>query len=278
MRHLILLICSCVSLAFFSCHTIDSDEPEASGAFPYWLPAPMYNEIGTSGIYSYYFDTISKKFSVTENGKPFADSLTSYNHAEIYVDYKYDGKYWDEFVKDEQFDTIKKLSAQYCKEKIAFITEAFNNRNDKNLRWIPFSGRYLEGDVSITCDKALYGEYPGTNLVKYFEIIAEDHKWCIVSGIEDPQIVNGFDDWAPKQLSAYCSKGCWLVNGICLPAFRFIYAPSEKYSDITFTITVPILTENTYSYVAAKYLNKQIGQPYRHEVFTTQLTMYFKWD
>lgn len=116
-----------------------------------------------------------------------------------------------------------------------------------------FSFASVEGAVSLTADKILFGRVPGTDLSDCFK----------VSAIFPPVRVEypSYDVIDTEQSPVGLSLKEFFHEGIALSQARerdglyeitFITKPEEAYDDITFTISLPV---KTYGYYA--YLSKQ---------------------
>lgn len=116
-----------------------------------------------------------------------------------------------------------------------------------------FSFASVEGAVSLTADKILFGRVPGTDLSDCFK----------VSAIFPPVRVEypSYDVIDTEQSPVGLSLKEFFHEGIALSQAReraglyevtFITKPEETYDDITFTVSLPV---KTYGYYA--YLSKQ---------------------
>ncbi len=116
-----------------------------------------------------------------------------------------------------------------------------------------FSFASVEGSVSLTADKVLFGRAPGADLSDCFKITA----------VFPPVRVEypSYDVIDTEQAPVGLSLKEFFREGIALSQARerdglyeitFITKPEEAYDDITFTISLPV---KTYGYYA--YLSKQ---------------------
>lgn len=135
-----------------------------------------------------------------------------------------------------------------------------------------FSFASVEGAVSLTADKVLFGRTPGEDLSDCFK----------VSAVFPPVRVEypSYDVIDTEQSPLGLSLKEFFRQGIALSQVRgkdglyevtFITKPEETYDDITFTISLPV---KTYEYYA--YLSKQSGELRAFQfTMTGSTTVYF---
>lgn len=169
---------------------------------------------------------------------------------------------------------IAEIEKAYEKEKSSFILDAYKEFKQKQaVGWPTLFTAYVDGEVSITCDKKLYGEAPGTNLNKYFSVIYENE--CIPFGVENPKLLYNFGDELPTNMEELFVKESWLQPKYLL---QFSSQPSEKYEELTLHLSMPILREHSQDYVVAKYKGTPLSSPrYTESVFESDCLIKFEW-
>ncbi len=167
---------------------------------------------------------------------------------------------------------IEELEKAYDKEKSSFILDAYKEYQQQPVGWPNLFTAYVNGDVSITCDKTLYGEAPGTNLSKYFSVIYESK--CIPVGVENPKLLYNFGEELPTNMANLFVKESWLQPKYFL---QFNCQPSEKYEELTFHLTMPILIEHSRAYAVAQYKGAHLASKYTESVFESDCLIKFDW-
>lgn len=171
---------------------------------------------------------------------------------------------------------LAKLKYEYLKEKTLFIYESYKNYTPQPLLgvdWPNLLTAYLNGELSITCDKILFGEQPGTNLISYFT--ASGSSGCIPIGIENPKILYDFGEEIPTEAPKLFIKETWLQQFYHL---RFAKQPNEKYEDLTFHVSLPMIRENVDNIVVSKDKGTEPVNQFSEAVFTADCTIKFNWD
>lgn len=270
MKHIyIFLLCVLASFTFYSCHNDDVT-----------IEYPMPSE------YGYLMDggNISqiKLTCITKNEKEYGDNQNSKalsNYSEM--------RFWVEIVKVSQplsSDVearlaIAKLQEEYESKKSSFILEDYYRymkdeyQTDKKYGWPDFFTAYTDGDVVISCDKTLFGELPGTNLSKYFKILAPD-MGCLPIGIENPRLRCKFGDEIPTNMVVFFENETWLQPKYYL---ELESQPSEKYDNLTFYLSIPMIREHLWEYASAKYKGTGNVSNFSKADFKAQCLVNFNW-
>lgn len=169
--------------------------------------------------------------------------------------------------------SISKIEDECCREKSLFILEDYKEyKNKDSVGWPVLFTAYTNGEVSVTCDKMLFGEKAGANLSSYFSISAESA--CIPIGIENPRLLYRFGEEIPNNLSELFVRGTWLQPKYIL---QFAKLPSEKYDELTFNISFPILIEHMRNYAVAKYKGKELASKYSEVTYKAECRIKFNW-
>jgi hypothetical protein len=175
----------------------------------------------------------------------------------------------------KEMHSIIEIEFRNYKEESLFIYEEYEKYNQpvQKAAWPEFFTAYLNGEVTITCDKALFGEQPGTNLSSHFTITALSG--CLPVGIENPKLLYHFGDEMPKLMSDYFVDQSWLQYNYYL---WLDDAPSEKYEELTFHLTIPMIVENSRLMAAAEYKGTEFNNRYTEAVFDTDCKIKFNWE
>ena len=172
-----------------------------------------------------------------------------------------------------EMDAIKKIEEAYYKEKSMFILEAYNEYNKTGVTgWPDVFTAYATEDITITCDKVLFGEQPGTNLTSHFALRSD--VFCVPVEVEEPKLLYGFGE-TPTRMSDLLVKGAWLQNEYYM---EFAEQPAEKYDELTLSLSCPMLLEHTRDLAAAKYKGTELASKYSEKVFTSKCLIKFNWD
>lgn len=176
----------------------------------------------------------------------------------------------------DEMRAIKMIEDDYCKEKSLFILEKYNDcmKKGKPSGWPVLFTAYANGEVSITCDKVLYGQQPGTNLSSYFTVFSPSQT-CVPVGVEEPKLLYGFGEEMPTVMSEFFVNETWLQ-----PEYNLWFSkrPSEKYDDLTLFISVPMIVEHTRDIAVAKYRGTELASKYSEKVLNAECRIRFNWD
>ena len=168
----------------------------------------------------------------------------------------------------EEMMAITSLEKAYFKEKSSFIVEVYKQKHIQG--WPDFYTAYTNGEVTITCDKTLFGEAPGTNLTNHFVIYGSNG--CIPVGIESSKLSYKFFDDPATLMSERFPVGVWLQPKYTL---QFQTFPEEKYDSMTLSLTMPMIIEHTREYAVATYKGKNQTPKFTEEVFTAECPIKF---
>lgn len=177
-----------------------------------------------------------------------------------------------------KYDTIPSLGNQYAQHQYetknySFYIEALDNYRKTNNSCQPkIATAYINGEVSITCDKTLFGEAPGTNLSKYFTVY--DTCPCIIIGRENPKFLYNFGEELPKDMQSFFANDTWLQHSYWL---EFTEHPSEKYDNLTFYMTLPMIRQHSREYYDSIELGHEEEMQYSEIVFTGECHLVFNW-
>lgn len=174
----------------------------------------------------------------------------------------------------EEMSAIIKMEKEYCKEKTSFIIEQYLDfEKSSTSGWPALFSAYTNGKVSITCDKTLFGEVPGTNLDAYFNVYSVCG--CLPVGIENPRFLYNYGEERISDMSKLFVKETWLQPVYYL---QFGKMPSEKYDELTLHIAFPMRIEHTRDLIVAKVRGQELQQRYSESVFETECKIKFDWS
>ena len=165
------------------------------------------------------------------------------------------------------------MENKYQEEKTLFMYEDYKECIKHAVTWWPdYFSAYINGDVTIVCDKTLWGEAPGTNLIGHF--IDRHHTPCMPVGIENPALACRFGEKIPENLQERLINGAWVKTKYIL---KFTTEPTEKYSELTFHLTMPMRIEHIRDYAVAKYKGEDAVPVFTNHMFETDCKILFEW-
>ena len=281
MKHLFpVILCILSGMGFISCHN-DDDEPIPKG-----VPQPSLEGTLLDGGWISDVSLYCVEYNKSHGG---ADYYPKTKTVKDYTDF------WLEIVlhmeaphylSDDvnEMAAIQKLEREYTEERSSFILEAYKEYKSKNkdavVLWPELVTAYTDGEVSITCDKTLYGEAPGTNLSEHFRVRSFTPatipvKKCLPVGVVDSKLLYGYDDEMPTEMSKIFVDEAWLRPGY---DFVFTDPPSERYDELTLHLTMPMIKEHVRDYVVAKYKGRELdSKKYTEKVFNAECLIKFDW-
>ena len=280
-------LCVLFGLSFYSCQ---SDEPGGEPD-PLMINAERRGTLIDGGQIS----DVSL-YCIEKKGKPKGESSNTYYHriktvggySDFYLKLEFgrnEGGYQPE--STEEIRSIAEIEGNYYKTKSSFIVEEYDKfklGNHCDAEWPDLFTAYTNGEVSITCDKVLYGEEPETNLDKYFSVnkvfvesgyIIENRE-CLPVGIENPKMLYNFGEEIPSDMDKFFVKGTWLQPQYYL---QFKELPTEKYDELTLSVTFPMIREHVRNYAVAKYRGETVTTPkLTEDVFKADCPIKFDWE
>lgn len=203
---------------------------------------------------------------------PKVKEVKGYEDIKLAIRFATDGL--EEFAPEQKEDwpLLVTKYAELCAEKTAFILEDFNvNGKPNNLAWPELFSAYSKGQVTITCDKELFGLQPGTCLNRFFDI--QGTSACLPVGIQSPTLLYGFGSEITKDVDVMFSEGAWLQGQEYWLEFNTI--PSEEYADITLSLTFPITVEHLLNRAAAMLEGKTEGSFFSDKEFKADCVVRF---
>ena len=166
------------------------------------------------------------------------------------------------------------LENSYFRQKTAFLVEEYNKwAYELVIAWPCFWTAYNNGEVTITCDKVLFGEEPGTNLSQYFNISGNGH--CMPVGIENPKMLYNYGEELPSLMCDFFKKEVWLEDEYCM---SFVTEPEEKYDELTFSLTMPLKLEHVYEYSRDVYNTGKAEMKFTEKTYISNCTVKFNWE
>lgn len=157
-------------------------------------------------------------------------------------------------------------------ERSAVIVKAYDDYGYEAM-WPHLFTAYTYDDVSLTCDRTLFGQEPGTDLSGFFS--AMNHNPCVPVGVEDPAFVYNYGEDIPADMRSAFPVNVWLA-----PEYTLLMntCPEEKYDKLTFRLAMPIRKEHTRDYIVSKY--RGTGKPLEStdHLFEKECDAYFDWN
>ena len=151
-----------------------------------------------------------------------------------------DVSYWEE--AEVSKSTLIDLLTDYYKEKASDLVDAWEKYKDIDVTapWRTFILAGINGEIQITCDKQLFGKAPGTNLSKHFGL--QPTGPCQPADVEHPKMIYNYGETMPSVVGDYFQQG--VLIGYVYQMY-LLSSPSEKYDELTFTITMPLFLEHS---------------------------------
>lgn len=136
-------------------------------------------------------------------------------------------------------------------ERSAVIVKAYEEYGYKAI-WPDMFSAYTYEDVSLTCDRTLFGQEPGTDLSPYFAINRVGP--CSVVGAENMTFLYNFGEEPPTNMRDNFPVGVWLHH---LYMIRPASVPEEKYDNLTFRLSIPVRREHSIEHFLSKYKGEE---------------------
>lgn len=169
---------------------------------------------------------------------------------------------------------IDSIATDYILEKTKFIYEDYKKYYEMELWGLPYLfTAYVNGKVTITCDKVLFGKEAGEDLSEHFRIKPVDLDFMPV-GIESPYLLYNFYDDLPKYMNEFFVEESWIndVYYLDMPV-----APEEKYDELTFHLTMPIKKESVRRSIAQGANGVDKPMQMIDEVYESDCLIKFNW-
>lgn len=200
-------------------------------------------------------------------------SVQDYNSFKLYLILNRNAPIYKSDNKDEMA-SIGKIEDEYQKERSRFILESYKTYHQNNITWWPvLFTAFINGDLTITCDKTLFGEKPGTNLLPYFSVFSQSP--CLPIGVENPKFLYNFGETISTEATKFFAKETWLQPEYYL---QFAKIPDEKYEELTLCISIPMTIEHTRDIAVSKYKGVELDQKFTEAVFSSKCQIKFNWD
>lgn len=161
----------------------------------------------------------------------------------------------------------------YYVTRSSFIIEEYNNLLDKGEYGYPcFYSAYINGEVTLTCDKTLFGKEPGVNLSPHFK--AWVASTCMPVGRnDDAYLLYGFDDEMPISMDDVFVMDAWMFAEYCI---TFLDTPEERYDELTFQFTFPLSREHVEVTMLARENGINTEMLVTDDVYATECTVRLK--
>ena len=175
---------------------------------------------------------------------------------------------------------ILRMERDYYYHKTDFILEQYYNyyKLQRPVEWPLLFTAYVNGDVTLTCNKTLFEQEPGENLSQHFKVTPA--YCCVPTGRgENPEMLYSFND-IEKLSTGICmtdffKKDSWMHYCYMI---KFIDEPTERYDDITFTLTFPTTREHIRDYAINLYNGENKPMKLTDDTFTASFNAKFNWE
>lgn len=269
------LLCVLFGLSFYSCQ---SDEP-GPAEINIDLKGHLWDGGEISGIDFYCIEKYNSHIGEPHyQYNPKVKTLK--NYSDFYLQLEFQIKGHDAPSADDAQIII--IQEDYEKRRSSFIVtefDKFRQKNQRDAEWPDLFTAYTNGEVSITCDKVLFGEEPGRNLNKYFNVnkgLTDMDIRCLPIGIENPRMLYNFGEEIPCDMDKFFVKGTWVQPQYYL---QFKELPTEKYEELTLSVTFPMIREHVWDYAVAKYRGENITTAkLTEDVFKADCPIKFEWE
>ena len=271
-------LCVLFGLSFYSCQ---SDEP-GPAEVNIDIKGHLWDGGEISGINFYCIEKYNSHIGEPHyQYNPRVKTLKNYSDFYLQLEFNRNAPFYQTDDADEMV-AIGKIEGDYEKSKSLFIVEEYEkyrHNNQRDEQWPNLFTAYTNGEVSITCDKVLFGEEPGTNLDKYFNVnkgLTDLDSRCLPVGIENPRMLYNFGEEIPSDMDKFFVKGTWLQPQYYL---QFKDLPTEKYDELTLSVTFPMIREHVRNYAVAKYRGETVTSPkLTEDVFKADCPIKFEWE
>ena len=99
---------------------------------------------------------------------------------------------------------------------------------------------------------------------------------CLPIGIENPRMLYNFGDDIPTDMDKFFVKGTWLQPKYYL---QFKELPTERFDELTLTVTFPMIREHVWDYAVAKYRGEDITTAkLTEDVYKAECPIKFEWE
>ena len=269
MKHYLITTIGILAIALSSCHSDDESDDIIGGPVPSTIGL-LYDGGKISDLNLY----CTPKYELQDANDYLqrVKTIDSYSDLMLYIKIslnkpRYQGE------NSLERSEIYRMMSEYEMEKTAFILKKFDKVLWEYL-WgdINFITAYTRDAVTISCDRVLFGEEPGTDLSKYFNIDAQAPIMAV--GIENPKMLYAFGSDLPETMDQYFPNETWLQ-----PWYEITLAkePEEKYDSITFRFSMPITVEDVYAYMVDKYYGKDNGLKLEKVDLKAECLVKFDW-
>ena len=175
---------------------------------------------------------------------------------------------------------ILRMERDYYYHKTDFILEQYNKlyQLQTPVEWPLLFTAYVNGDVTLTCNKTLFGKDSGKNLSQHFMV--SPAYCCVPIGRgENSEMLYSFND-IEKLSTGICmtdffKKDSWMQSAYLI---RFIDKPTERYDELTFTLTFPASLEHVREFCTSKYKGENAPMRVTDTTYTASFTAKFNWN
>ena len=160
--------------------------------------------------------------------------------------------------------------------KTDFIMEQYKQRTEPK-EWPLFFTSYVNGGVQLTCDKVLFGQQPGEDLSQHFKVTPP--YYYLPVGREQPWVQYNFKDEdqlrSGVRMTDFFTKDSWMQFSYLI---GFMDEPTERYDELTFTLTFPASLEHVREFCTSKYKGENAPMKVTDTTYTASFTAKFNWN
>jgi hypothetical protein len=252
-------IVAMIALCTLSCNNDEEQDLMIENSKPFYIYGELFPADGITGIELHAVENFRGLTS-----RPTDTPVSDYSTFQLYGKIS-SGPLWCLDTKFADYPTyiqtsVTDMQQAFEKERTNFIREAFiaaygvepiiNNASELR-KWPYLYTGYINGDITISCDKRLFGTEPGKDISRHFNVYGTAE--CVPIGRENPTILYNFLDQKPKAISELMKKDTWLQRWFF---FYFQDIPEEKYDTLTFKLTMPITREHYTRYFYGESLGR----------------------
>jgi len=212
-----------------------------------------------------------------EYASRYGDKFTDYKTLGIYVGtYKAGNGIANAYTTSERY--INDMVMDWFDRRVDFMREEWERNGDPTGCWPTFYTAYVNGDVRLTCDKVLFGQQPGEDLSGHCKVRPSDIG-CLPIGRENPKFLYGYNDHKLLEtgvpMTDFFKKDTWVQFAYLI---GFMEEPTERYDDLTFTLTLPTSVEHVREFCTSKYEGKNAPMRVTDTTFTASFKAKFNWE
>lgn len=247
----------------------DSDDEQTIKPVPQPDPVGLMSDGG--GITSMKMNCVT--FDIP-NDDEATKTLEGYDDLLLHVTFDYTSvnAYQPEFTEKEiqEMSVRNTMEETYYREKTLFMQQEYHDTLAAH-GWPHYFTAYVNGEVSVTCNKILFGLAPGENLGRHFSISTATD--CMPIGIDNPYLLYHFGEELPQSVADFFPQESWILYEYWLKPLSL---PEEQYDSLTFRFTLPMTVEHTGQFIKSQYKGTNEELKRENKVFVAECVVKFK--